>query len=99
MASVQHKLRRLLMGSSLVMVIGLIAVFAAIFYKLNARNTNLSGDNIAATVAIGQNARVLSVTNQDGRLILLINKDSAQSLVYIDPVTGKILGKTDFMAR
>ncbi|MTI16619.1 hypothetical protein E1162_05120 [Rhodobacteraceae bacterium RKSG542] len=96
---VQQKMRGLLMGSSLIMVIGLVAVFAAIFYKLSANSSNISADNIAATVAIGENARVLSVSMHEGQIVALINENDAQALVYIDPVTGKILGRTNFMAR
>lgn len=87
------------MGSSLVMVLGLFAVFAAIFYKINANNSNVSADEIAATIAIGPNAQVLSVTKMDDTLVLLVKDGSSQALVYIDPVTGRKIARTDFVAR
>ncbi|SDR33052.1 hypothetical protein [Pseudovibrio sp. Tun.PSC04-5.I4] len=95
----QSKLRRLLMGSSLVMVLGLLAVFAAIFYKINANNSNVTADNVAATIAIGPQAQVMSVTQMDGKLVMLIKEGTTQALVYIDPVTGRKIARTDFVAR
>ncbi|WP_063301083.1 hypothetical protein [Pseudovibrio sp. WM33] len=95
----QGKLRRLLMGSSLVMVLGLLAVFAAIFYKINAGNSNVSADSIAATIAIGPEAQIISVTQMDGNLVMLIKEGPTQALVYVDPVTGRKIARTDFVAR
>lgn len=92
-------MRRLLMGSSMVMLVGLVAVFAAIFYKISEGSNDVSADALAATIALGPEARVLSAQMVDGKLMLLVNEGTAQALVYVDPVTGKNLGRTDFMAR
>ncbi len=81
------------------MVLGLLAVFAAIFYKINANNSNVSADNIAATIAIGAEAQVISVTQMDGNLVVLVKEGASQALVYIDPVTGRKIARTDFVAR
>lgn len=81
------------------MVLGLLAVFAAIFYKINANNSNVSADNIAATIAIGAEAKVISVTQMDGNLVVLVKEGASQALVYIDPVTGRKIARTDFVAR
>ncbi len=66
------------------MVLGLLAVFAAIFYKINANNSNVSADNVAATIAIGAEAQVISVTQMDGNLVVLVKEGASQALVYID---------------
>ncbi len=81
------------------MVLGLLAVFAAIFYKINTNNSNVSADNIAATIAIGPEVQVISVTEVNGTLVILIKEGPTQALVYIDPVTGRKIARTDFVAR
>lgn len=68
---VQVKLRRLLMGSSLIMVLGLGSVVAAIVYKLNERSENddtryrvpavvTEADMRRASYPLPKNARVVS---------------------------------------
>ncbi|OKL44087.1 hypothetical protein [Pseudovibrio exalbescens] len=96
---IQQKMRRLLMGSSLVMLIGFVAVFAAIFYKISAGSNSVSAEAVAATIALSPDAKVLQVALSEGQLVLLVNEGAGQALIYVDPVTGKKLGRTDFMAR
>ncbi|WP_417694406.1 hypothetical protein [Roseibium sp.] len=96
---VQTKLKRLLAGSSLVMFAGFIAVFAAIFYKINSSDNSPSADTIASTISLGGSVEVQQVSLEDGRLVLLVEEAGVQSIVYADPSSGSILGRTRFLNR
>ncbi len=94
----QQKLRKLLVGSTVIMGLGFLAVFAAIFYKLSS-GKNSSELQIAANVALPAGARVTSIDVYEGAIVLLTEESGVQALVYIDPVTGKTLAKTEFLSR
>ncbi|CTQ55026.1 hypothetical protein LP7551_03567 [Roseibium album] len=96
---IQAKLKRLLLGSSLVMFAGLIAVFAAIFYKINTNKAEPSDAAFAATVAVGAGAEVLQASLTDGIMFVLVREGNETALLRIDPATGNLLGKTQFVAR
>ncbi|MEP3049171.1 MAG: hypothetical protein ABJL55_20195 [Roseibium sp.] len=96
---IQAKLKRLLLGSSLIMFAGLIAVFAAIFYKINTNKSGPANVAIAATVAVGPDAEVLQATLAEGMMLVLVREGSSTSLLRFDPTTGNPLGRTDFVAR
>ena len=57
----RRKMARLLLGSFGVMVLGLIAVFAAIVYKLNTGVT-VSTDLVEAEIALPAGSEILSVS-------------------------------------
>lgn len=95
----QRKLKRLLAVSSLVMVLGFIAVFAAIVYRVTSNDAQAELDAIAATVAIGAGAEVVDIEVAEGRLIVLLRKENGTSLVYMDPATGREIGRTEFVPR
>lgn len=96
---VQIKLRRLLAGSSLVMVAGLIAVFAAIFYKINSSGPDASTTALPATIAIGEGRTVEQVDWVDGSLFVLASENGSKVLLQIDPGSGRILGRTLFVSQ
>ncbi len=93
----QRRLKRMLGFSSLIMVAGLIAVFAAILYKVTSREGSMS--EAAATISIDPDAEVVDMELSDGRLILLIRRGAATSLIYIDPASGQEIARSDFVAR
>lgn len=95
----QRKLKRLLGVSSLVMVLGFIAVFAAIIYRVTSGDAQANLDEIAATVGIEANAQVVDIEIADGRIIVLLREENGASLVYIDPATGREIGRTEFVSR
>ncbi len=80
------------------MLAGFVAVFAAIFYKINSSDGS-GGDTIPSTIAIGPDAVVQSVNLIDGRLIVLVREGTATALLHFDPSSGRQLGRTDFVAR
>ncbi len=92
-------MKRLLFGSTLVMVLGLVAVFAAILYKINSDDGVPVDAQFAATVAVGADAEVLQANLSDGLLLVLVREGTKTALLRFDPVTGKQLGRTDFVSR
>ncbi|PTW59720.1 hypothetical protein C8N35_106104 [Breoghania corrubedonensis] len=95
-------MKRLVLFSSLIMVAGLVAVFSAIIYKVNARSDSasaVSGAQMAATISVGPDARVLSTQVDGARLFMLVEEGTARALLQFDATTGKLLGRTDFVPR
>ena len=96
---VQAKLKRMLLGSSLIMIAGFIAVFAAILYKINSYKADPENAAFASSIAVGAEAEVLQASMTDGLLLVLVREGSRTALLRFDPETGKQLGRTDFVAR
>ncbi|WP_417667610.1 hypothetical protein [Roseibium sp.] len=96
---VQMKLKRLLAGSSLIMFAGFIAVFAAIFYKINSSDSGMDPDSIPASIVIGPNAVIEDIELAGGRLLVLVREGDAMALLHIDPVSGQQIGRSKFVAR
>lgn len=90
---------RLLFVSGGIMMLGLIAVFASIVYKLNERSTaDTAGFSAAAPaegrIALPAGSRIVSTSLDGGRaLITLEAADGATSLILLDLATGDILGR------
>ncbi|MBA5777244.1 hypothetical protein H2509_08905 [Stappia sp. F7233] len=95
----QRKLKRLLGVSSLIMVLGFIAVFAAIAYRVTRAPSRPNPDSFAATVALQPGEEVADMEVVDGRIVLLVRKGATSALLYLDPATGRQLARTDFVAR
>jgi len=81
------------------MIAGFIAVFAAILYKINSSKDIPSDAPFAATIAVGAEAEIVQTSMADGMLLVLVREGSGTALLRFDPVTGKQLGRTDFVAR
>ncbi|WP_299816309.1 hypothetical protein [uncultured Roseibium sp.] len=96
---IQAKLKRLLLGSSLVMVAGFVAVFAAIVYKINTYEADPSETGFAETLSVAPGTEVLQATMSEGMLLLLVSEEGKKALLRFDPVSGKQLGRTEFVAR
>ncbi|GAA0776577.1 hypothetical protein E1180_14650 [Roseibium denhamense] len=96
---VQAKLKRLLLGSSLIMFAGFIAVFAAILYKINTYEAPLDEIPFAAEIAVGANADVRQVTVTDGIMFVLVREGEQSVLLRFDAETGTALGRTEFVAN
>jgi hypothetical protein len=95
----RRKMVRLLFVSGGIMVLGLIAVFAAIVYKLNERAPDSSGAFSAAAPVEGQivlpaGHRIVS-TALDGEraLLTLAAPNGTTSLLLIDLSSGATLGR------
>ncbi len=89
----------MLLGSSLIMLAGFIAVFAAILYKINTYEADPTEAAFAASVVVGPDAEVVQATLSDGVMLVLVREGSRTALLRFDPESGKPLGRTDFVAR
>jgi hypothetical protein len=95
----RRKMVRLLFVSGGIMLLGLIAVFASIVYKLNERGADASesfsaGSPVEAEIAIPAGHRIVSTSlGGDRVLITLAAPDGSTSLLLIDLKTGATLGR------
>ncbi len=98
-ARLRAKLVRLLFVSGGIMVLGLVAVFAAIIYKLNAGGegapSKLSAEApVEGSVAIPAGRRIVSTAlDGDRALLTLVAPDGTTSLLLVDLATGAVLGR------
>jgi hypothetical protein len=95
----RRKMARLLLISGGIMVLGFIAVFAALVYKLGllgeadgARRE--AGPSMESRVPIPAGARLVSAELEGNRALLRIEAaDGLTSLVFIDLRSGAVLGR------
>jgi hypothetical protein len=98
-ARLRRKLVRLLFVSGGIMMLGLIAVFSTIVYKLNegaaGRTSRFSAAlPVEGRVAIPIGARVVSTAlDGDRALLTLSGPDGQTSLLLVDLADGAILGR------
>jgi len=94
----QTKLRRLLLGSSLIMFLGFIAVFGAIIYKINEPSEN-EGAVFADTIVLPEALDIQSVSLSEDVLTLVGNTGGATVLVFVDPKSGEVLGSSRLLSK
>ncbi len=81
------------------MFAGFVAVFAAIFYKINSNSEDAADVAFAKSVTISRDADILQVSESDGILLVLVREGETRSVLRFDSVTGNSLGRTEFSAR
>ncbi len=97
----RRKLVRLLFVSGGIMALGLIAVFAAIVYKVGGSGLERerlagarSGPTVEAGIAIPAGARLVSTQLQGDRALLHLEGPAASAmLVVIDTGSGRVLAR------
>jgi hypothetical protein len=100
----RRKLVRLLFVSGSIMMVGLIAVFAAIVYKLGAlgpaedggteTGVQAAGAPIDARIALPAGTRVIASDLDGDRALLTVEAaDGATSLLLVDLAAGEIVGR------
>ena len=99
----RRKMVRLLIVSGGIMMLGLIAVFAALVYKLGMLGpgdtaATASGDPFGAAVveapiSLPPGARLLSADLDGNRALLTVEANGASTLILLDLSTGKTLGR------
>ena len=90
--AVRRRMARLLLGSFGVMVLGLIAVFAAIVYKLNTGVT-VSSAPLEADIALPAGSEVLSV-DLDGPHMLIhtaLPDNPHGQLLVVETESGRVI--------
>jgi hypothetical protein len=88
---VVRRLRGMMIGSSLVMIVGFLAVFGVIAYRLSSGAER--GRVPDASVALPAGARVLSATAAEGRLVVTIEVAGATEVRIFDLSTLEPRGR------
>jgi hypothetical protein len=91
------KMVRLLFVSGGIMLLGLVAVFAAIVYKVSERGHRpdfSAAAPVSARLAVPAGTHVVAAAlDGDRALLTLAAPDGATSLLLVDLTTGAILGR------
>lgn len=94
----QARLKKLLLGSTAVMVIGFVAVFAAIFYRVTRSDVKpvTTWDHpIVADLPLPDGARV-SATRLDGdRMTVTLESPRGAAILIVDITTMKVIRRLD----
>ena len=96
---VRRKLVRLLIWSFGIMILGLIAVFSTIVYRLTSETTPPPDADVDApaivNVSLPKDARVLSTSISGPRTLLLIEVPGERhgQLIVLETDTGKVIGR------
>ncbi|MER2606964.1 MAG: DUF6476 family protein [Siculibacillus sp.] len=94
----QAKLKRLLLGSTGVMVLGFVAVFAAIFYrvtKVDVKPDPTYGHPIVAELPLPEGARVASTRIDGERMTVTMEGPKGASVLIVDIATMKVIRRLD----
>jgi hypothetical protein len=94
-ARLRRKMVRLLIVSGGIMLLGFIAVFAAIVYKLNERGSLASaGAPIEGAIEIPAGAKIVGTALDGDRALLTLSaSDGSTTLLVVDLASGKTLGR------
>jgi hypothetical protein len=88
---VVRKLRGMMIGSSLVMIVGFLAVFGVIAYRLSSGAEKVRAPEASLQLPAG--ARVLSATAGEGRLLVTIEVAGATEVRIFDLNTLEARGR------
>jgi hypothetical protein len=91
--AVRRKMVRLLLGSFGVMVLGLIAVFSAIVYKMSTGAVSIASGPLEAEIALPAGSRILS-TSLDGPHALIhiaVPGNALGEMVIVETESGRII--------
>jgi hypothetical protein len=88
---VMRKLRGMMIGSSLVMIVGFLAVFGVIAYRLSSGSEKVRAPEASLQLPVG--ARVLSAAAGEGRLVVTIEVAGATEVRIFDLNTLEPRGK------
>ncbi len=95
----QAKLKKLLFGSTLVMVLGFVAVFAAIFYRVtrtDGKPAPTFDHPLIAELPLADGARVSSSRLDGDRLIVTLESPKGASVLIVDIATMKTIRRLEF---
>lgn len=95
----RRKLVRLLLGSGLIMMLGLIAVFAAIVYKTGllgsdtVRRTPAAQVAAEATIRVPPGARLVSADLDAAQALLTFDSAEGTTMLLVDLASGAVIGR------
>jgi len=96
MERVQRRLRRLMLIGGLTLGLGLVAVLAAILYRIASMDSTPEGGPVAleaGSAAVAPGARLLSTALDGDRLALTFDEGGAPVVVVIDLRTLTVAGR------
>lgn len=97
---VRRRMMRLMLVSIGIMMIGLMAVLFGIVYKLSSSGTSApAGSHMEfdALITLAPGSRVVSTALEGGQLVVLVEDEAGrQSILLLDPVTGRQAGRFTF---
>jgi hypothetical protein len=97
----QAKLKRLLFWSTGVMVLGLVAVFAAIFYRVTRTDVKPAvawERPIVAEVPMPEGGRVVSTTLDGNRMTVTVESPKGAAILVVDLETMKVIRRLELQA-
>lgn len=98
----QARLTRLLIYSGGIMVLGLVAVFAAILYRVNRVETRPTLDParppVIESIAMPAGGRIVASRLDGTTLVITIEHPGGGTIVLVDAVTLKALRRLDLKA-
>lgn len=97
----QAKLKKLLFGSTLVMVLGFVAVFAAIFYRVTRVDVKPAPleHPIVAELPLPDGARVTATRLEGDRLTVTMEGPKGATVLILDVATMKAVRRLDLVAK
>ncbi len=97
----QAKLKRLLMGSTLVMGVGFVAVFAAIFYRVtrvDVKPAPVWDTPLVAEASLPEGGHVKDSRLEGNRLIVTVEGTKGASILIVDIETMKVIRRLELSA-
>ena len=97
----QAKLKKLLLGSTLVMVVGFVAVFAAIFYRVTRSEVKpvpTFDHPLVAELPLPDGARVTASRIDGDRLTLTMEGPKGATVLVLDLATMKAIRRLELTA-
>lgn len=94
--AVRKKMLRLLMVSSGIMVIGLMAVLAAIVYKINQSTSALEPAPVAeGTISMPNDAQILTSSLSRDRIMLTLRLSDGRRVIRIHKLDGALVSQLE----
>ncbi|MCE1237537.1 MAG: DUF6476 family protein [Hyphomicrobiales bacterium] len=96
----QAKLKKLLLGSTLVMVLGFVAVFAAIFYRVTRSEVKPAASEhpIVAELPLPEGAHVAATRLDGDRLTITMESPKGATILILDVATMKAIRRLELTA-
>ena len=94
----QAKLKRLLLGSTAVMAVGFVAVFAAIFYRVtrvDVKPAPVWDHPLIAEAAMPEGGRVADTKLDGNRLLVTVESPKGASVLVVDIETMRVIRRLD----
>lgn len=99
----QRKMRKLVIWSGLIMLIGIAAIIGVIVYKSMGKNKSISSTQIVESGPITQVLRngeqVLSLSSDNGYVYVLVAGNGMQSVLQLDGQSMAVIKRVQFIPQ